>query len=247
MSLFETELLTRAADTPRLREVVEGSVRAKTSSFVMTLFAAALLCLPAMAASEKPLGMVIQAKGAQLENATAAIGATVYPGDALTTDPSGSLRLKVGNGQIYMLSASSMRLAQIDDAIQATITGGTVGFSATPGDRFQLDTPVGVLSPIPGKSAYGQVSFANPKQMIISAYTGDMELNFDGTMHTINAGTTYSVTVEPGPPPQVARGAGTVSALNRHLVVKAVATAAAGVTAYFIYQELTESCSTVGC
>ena len=198
-----------------------------------------------MAASEKPVGMVIQAQGAQLENAAAAIGATVYPGDALTTDPGGTLRLKVGSGQIYMLSASSMRLAQIDDAVQATITSGTVGFSATPGDRLQLDTPVGILSPVPGKSAYGQITFATPKQMIIAAYTGDLELSFDGTMHTINAGTTYSVTVEPGPPPQSASGAGTVSALNRHLAIKAVATAAGGVAAYFIYQELTESPSTV--
>ncbi|MGH9759081.1 MAG: hypothetical protein ACRD4M_15195 [Candidatus Acidiferrales bacterium] len=220
-------------------------MRAKTSSFMMAFFVAGLLSLPAMAASEKPLGMVIQAQGAQLENAAAAIGATVYPGDALTTDPSGTLRLKVGGGQIYMLSASSMRLAQIDDVVQATITGGTVGFSTTSGDRMQLDTPVGVLSPVPGKSAYGQISFANPKRMIISAYTGDMELNFDGTMHTINAGTTYSVTVEPGPPPQGASGTGTVSALNRHLVMKAVATAIAGVGAYFIYDELSESPSNV--
>ncbi len=224
---------------------MEDSVKAKTGSIGLTLIAAGLLCLPAMAASEKPLGMVIQAQGAQLENAEAAIGATVYPGDGLTTDPSGSLRLKVGNGQIYMLSASSMRLAQIDDVVQATITGGTVGFSTTPGDRVRLNTPVGVLTPVPGKSAYGQVSFAGPKQMIIAAYTGDLELNFDGTMHTINAGTTYSVTVEPGPPPQGASGTGTVSALNRHLAMKAVASAAGGVAVYFIYQELTESPSTV--
>ncbi|MGH9757329.1 MAG: hypothetical protein ACRD4M_06295 [Candidatus Acidiferrales bacterium] len=220
-------------------------MRAKTSSFVMAFFVAGLLSLPAMAASEKPLGMVIQAQGAQLENAAAAIGATVYPGDALTTGPSGTLRLKVGGGQIYMLSASSMRLAQIDDVVQATITGGTVGFSTTPGDRMQLDTPVGVLSPVPGKSAYGQISFASPKRMIISAYTGDMELNVEGITHTINAGTTYSVTVEPGPPPQGASGTGTISALNHHLVMKAVATAAGGLGAYFIYEELSESPSNV--
>lgn len=198
-----------------------------------------------MAASEKPLGMVIQAQGAQLENAEAAIGATVYPGDALATAPSGTLRLKVGNGQLYLLSASSMRLAQIDDVVQATITSGTVGFSTTPGDRLQIDTPVGVLSPLPGKSAYGQVTFANPKQMIISAYTGDMELNFDGTMHTINAGTTYTVTIEPGPPPQSASGAGTVSVFNRHLTIKLGAAGLGGLSAYFIFKELSESPSNV--
>ena len=216
-------------------------MRSKTGSFVMALFVAGLLCLPAMAASEKPLGMVIQAQGAQLENANAVIGATVYPGDALSTDPGGTLRLKVGSGQIYMLSASSMRLAEIDDAVQATITGGTVGFSATPGDRLQLDTPVGVLTPVPGKAGYGQITFASPKQMIIAAYTGDLELSFDGIMHTINAGTTYSVTVEPGPPPQLPSGAGTVSVFNSHLVIKSVAGATAGLIAYFTYEELSES------
>ena len=42
--------------------------------------------LPVFAAGGDPLGVVIQAQDALLSNANAAVGATVYPGDALATE-----------------------------------------------------------------------------------------------------------------------------------------------------------------
>ncbi|HXZ12193.1 MAG TPA: hypothetical protein VEG64_07355, partial [Candidatus Sulfotelmatobacter sp.] len=66
-------------------------------ALVVASLVAALTAVPALAGNEKPLGMVIQAEVAHLDNANAVVGATVYPGDALATEPGGSLRLKLGS------------------------------------------------------------------------------------------------------------------------------------------------------
>lgn len=215
------------------------------TSCLAVLLAIATAGLPTFGADEKPLGLIVQAQDAQLEGAAAAAGATVYPGDGLSTDPGGSLRLKVGGGQIYMLSQSQLRLAEVDGAVQAAVTRGVVGFSAGSADRLELQTPEGILRATNGRPAYGQVALTSPTQMIISAYTGDLELDYNGDIHTINAGSSYSVSLEPDPPQGPSGSGTTTSAVNHHIVVKIIAAAVLGVGAYFMYRELCESPSKV--
>lgn len=214
------------------------------SSCLAVLLAIATAGLPTFAADEKPLGLIVQAQAALLEGASAAAGATVYPGDGLSTDSGGSLRLKVGGGQIYMLSQSQIRLAEVDGAVQASVTKGVVGFSAGAADRLELQTPEGILRAANGKPAYGQVALTSPTQMIVSAYTGDLELDYNGDIHEINAGSSYSVSLE-ADPSQGPSGSGTTSAVNHHIVIKIIAAAVLGVGSYFMYRELCESPSKV--
>ena len=47
------------------------------------LLVLALLDIPALAATAKPLGLVVQAREALLDNSTLAVGTTVYPGDTV--------------------------------------------------------------------------------------------------------------------------------------------------------------------
>jgi hypothetical protein len=215
------------------------------TSCLAVLLAIATAGLPTFGADEKPLGLIVQAESAQLEGAAAAAGATVYPGDGLSTDPGGSLRLKVGGGQIYMLSQSQLRLAEVDGAVQAAVTRGVVGFSAGAADRVELQTPEGILRAANGRPAYGQVALTSPTQMIISAYTGDLELDYNGDIHTITAGSSYSVSLEPDPAQGPSGSGTTTSAINHHIVVKVIAAAVLGVGAYFMYRELCESPSKV--
>jgi len=211
---------------------------------LVTLLSVGMLGLPTMGASEKPLGLIIQAQDAQLESSLAAAGATVYPGDGLSTLPGGTLRLKIGGGQIYMLAQSEMRLAEVDGTVQAAVSRGTVGFSSGATDRLELQTPMGIVRGESGLPAYGQVSVTSPTQMIVSAYTGNLELDYNGDVHTINAGSSYSVSLE-SDPAQGPSGSGTISAINHHIVVKLIAAAVVGVASYFIYKTLCESPSRV--
>ncbi|HTZ73825.1 MAG TPA: hypothetical protein VMB47_07890 [Candidatus Aquilonibacter sp.] len=212
--------------------------------------AAAMAALPVMGAGEQPLGMVIQAQDSHLGGALAAAGANVYPGDGLSTDPGGTLRLKVGSGQIYMLSESEVRLAQANGAVQAIVNRGVVGFSASSSGGMELQTPEGVLRAANGKSAYGQVALTSPTEMTVTSFNGDLVLDYYGDVHPIPSGSSYSVSLEPGPGPQPTpqgpAGSGAPShAINTHIVTRIIAVAALAGVAFVLYKQICESPSKV--
>src|SRR5580698_5135243 len=97
---------------------------------LVVLLVASLLDLAAFAAVEKPLGSVIQAQEAQLDNAKLEVGTSIYRGDTVVTDAGGGLRLKLGGSQLYLLADSAATLAQNAAAIHAVVARGTVGFSS---------------------------------------------------------------------------------------------------------------------
>jgi hypothetical protein len=215
------------------------------------VLAAALAAGSASAGNEKPLGMVIQAEVARLDNTRAVVGATVYPGDALATDPGGSLRLKLGSGQLYLLGASVATLAQNPSAVHAVVNRGTVGFATSSSDPLELETPLGIVRASNG-AGYGQVTLTGPREMIVSAYRGDLIVDYNGELHTIPEGKSVRVEKELEPsaepaaaPPQTPQGSGTQtkSALNTKTAEKIAAVAVLGVVSWLIYEELCESSS----
>lgn len=207
-----------------------------------------LLNLPAFAAQEKALGVVIQSQIARLGNSSLTIGTSVYPGDALWTDVGGTLRVKVNSGQIYLLASSGVTLGQLDGWVQGTVTRGTAGFSATYADRLELVVPQGALRPAEGQSAYGQVTILSPTDVVVSAYRGALILDNAGEVHVIGAGSSYRVTILPEDP-QKPEGAATPEypetkmkyPKRRHLALTLIMLAGAGIGSYFLYDEYTES------
>jgi hypothetical protein len=224
---------------------LEEALRTAARSCLVAFLLGGLLNLPLLAANEKPLGMVIQAEQAQLGSAKAAVGATVYPGDTLATEIGGTMRLKVGSAQIYLLSASAATLADNTNFAHAVVNRGTVGFSSSVTEALELETPLGIVRPVSGPT-YGQVSLTGPREMIVSAYRGDLTVDYNGELHTIPEGKSYRVTLDldPASPNAAAQGpygSGVKPAVNPHLLMKLAGTAIAGVAIYFIYEELSES------
>jgi hypothetical protein len=227
--------------------LLEDAVRIIARSCLVAFLVVGLLNLPLQAANEKPLGLVVQADQAQLGGARAAVGATVFPGDTLATDPGGTLRLKLGAGQLYLGAASGATLVQHPGTYRVVVNRGTVGFSSSTAESFELETTLGIVRPAAGP-AYGQVTITGPREMIVSAYRGDLVVDYDGEMHTIPEGKSFRVTgdLDPAPPPNAAAaqgpyGTGVKPAVNPHLLIKLTAVAVLGVATYFIYQELSES------
>jgi hypothetical protein len=201
-----------------------------------------MLNFPALAANEQPLGMVVQAKGARLSNAEAVIGADVFPGDSLGTDVGGNLRLKIGIGQLYILSSSAAALARQASMVRATITRGTIGFSSLKAGEFELNTPIAAIHPANDQPTYGQVAITGPEELVVSVYRGSVVVKRDGEERVVAAGTSYNVSLEPanamaGPP----KAGVTPGLFNRKLVFRAVVVATVAVISYFLWRELTES------
>ena len=238
--------------------LIAGVLALTSAGFVAVPAFAGAAAGTASAADEKPVGSVTQAMLAQLGDAKAVIGTTVYPGDTLATDKGGLLRLKVGGSQIYLLAASSATLNQNSNAISATVKSGTVGIATTSSDPVSLEIPEGILRPAAGSAAYGQVTIVAPNEVVISAYSGDLVLDNDGELHTIPAGKSVRVTMDlvrdaadnPAEP-QDAAGAEAPghhqthpARHHHHLVVETMIVAGAGIGAYFLYQHFTISGST---
>jgi hypothetical protein len=225
-------------------------VRSFARSFIAILLVLALLDIPAFAATAKPLGLVVQAREALLDNSTLAVGTTVYPGDTVQTDEGGTLRLKFGTNQLYLLSSSAATFSQNENTIRATVGRGTVGFSSAASSELELAIPQGILRAGRGQSASGQVTITNPQEVVISAYQGALVLDNEGEFHTIPAGKTYRVTMdlEPAAQPEPARrdqdtnkDAGVIPTKRRKLYFELVLIGAAAIGTYFIWREVTES------
>jgi hypothetical protein len=208
---------------------------------------AVLLATAAMAA-EAPAGMVLVAHNASVDRATATLGANVYSGDSLNTSAGGTLRLRIGAGQLYMMAMTDATLSNDESRVAAHIVRGTAGFSATAADPLELDTPVGILRPANNSRAFGQVTIFGPNRVVITSYEGTLLLTRNGESKTIEPGKSYSVSVAgaPGaaPAPQTPQGypgGGGSGNSNNHLGFDAVVIGGTAVAGYVIYTVMSES------
>jgi len=223
-------------------------VRYILKSFLVAVLSVGLIGLPSFAATEKPLGLVTQAQEAHLGSATVAIGTTVYPGDTLATDEGGTVRLKVGGSQFYLLSSSAATLSAGSNVVNASVARGTVGFSSNGTDQLSLEIPEGTLRAANGQPGYGQVTILSSREVIISAYRGTLVLDNDGDLHEIPAGKSYRVTMDldPATEPQGPAGAGgdnnrVVAPRHRHLLFDLIVLGAAAGAGVALWYHLSES------
>jgi cytochrome c-type biogenesis protein CcmH/NrfG len=93
--------------------------------------------------------------------------------------------------------------------------------------------------------SYGQVTLTGPREMIVSAYRGELVVEYGEESHTIAEGKSYSVTViedeKETSDAQQPQGSGVKRAVKRHLLVKLILVGALAVGSYFLWQELCES------
>ncbi len=226
-------------------------MRNVAKSCLIAILIAAIINVPAFAApaaDEKPLGLVTQALEAHLGDANVAIGTTVYPGDTIATEAGGTVRLKIGGGQIYLLSSSAATLSQSSNAVHAVVARGTVGFSSNGTDQLALEIPEGILRAADGVPSYGQVTIISPLEVVISAYRGTLVLDNEGELHTIPEGKSYRVTMDyersAAAEPQGPAGAPTGKVTypkRRHLVFDLIMLGAAAGAGYALWYHLTES------
>ena len=230
---------------------MRSTVIASARSCLIGILAATLLNLPTMAAGAPTIGMIAETESALLSGATAERGVDVYPGDTLMTQPGGSMRLAVGSGQLYLMSATEATMERDGAAIRAKIDRGAVDFSSVPG-QLEIETPLGVVRGEGKGRTFGQVAILDPSTIRISAITGNLLVaGADGVTKSIPAGETFEASLEPaagpdnGPPVQ---GVGGPRKIRwRRIVATAIILGGAALISYALYNEWTESCSKIDC
>src|SRR5260370_9304501 len=90
-----------------------------------------LMTTPVWAAPASSLGTVVYADRALVGTAPASVGATIFAGDRLSTDPSGSVQVRAGAARLLLSSASTVTFSQHDPSPAPTLTNA-LGLSRPP-------------------------------------------------------------------------------------------------------------------
>jgi len=217
-------------------------LRAVIRACLIAFLVGTLINAPVQASSTKPLGTITQTQATWIDRSVAAVGTTVYPGDTLKTDDTGSIRMRAGMAQLYMMSASEARLEDAGKGIRASLLKGTAGFSSGPSDTVEFDALGIVIRSLDGQPAHGRVSIVGANQLVVTSFHGPFEVSFDGDTHAIADGSSYSLTLADKPSDE---GNGTQAVRNRKKVLMIVlitaGVIAAGFISWAVYDKLTES------
>ena len=163
--------------------------------------------VPAFAAPSRSLGLVTQANHARVSSAEAISGVTVFDGDTLATDPSGTLRVRLGEAQLYLLTSTAVAVRQTAGGVSAALQRGTVVFTSANPAAFELRASEARFRARGTQPAYAQVTLVGPYEFLVTCQHGELEVSIGGEVHTVPEATSYRVTIEPSE--QGPRGAGT--------------------------------------
>jgi hypothetical protein len=180
-----------------------------TKIFLALLVSFSLLTTPVWAAPSSSLGIVVYADRAHVGAASASVGATVFTGDRLSTEPTGSVQVRAGAARLLLSSASMATFSQDDASPAATLTLGSATFSTANSNAFALHVGSAVIRPNTNQPTIGQVTVLTPKELIVRSTRGSLRIVVEDDVREIPEGTAYRVVLDPNAGPQGPRGAGT--------------------------------------
>src|SRR6202521_1001718 len=95
-----------------------------TKSILALILSLSLLTAPVWAAPSSSLGVVVFADRAHVGAAQASVGATVFSGDRLSTEQTGSVQVRAGAARLLLSSGSTATFSQEAASPAATLTLG---------------------------------------------------------------------------------------------------------------------------
>jgi len=181
-----------------------------TSRIIAVLLSYTLLITPVWAAPSSSLGTVVYADRAHVGAAQTSVGATVFSGDRLSTEQSGSIQVRAGAARLLLSGASIATLSQEDANPAATLTLGSATFSTANSNAFALHVASAVIRPNTNQPTIGRVTVLNPKELIVKSTHGSLSIAVDDDVREIPEGAAYRIVLDPNAAdPQGPRGAGT--------------------------------------
>jgi hypothetical protein len=217
-----------------------------TKSILALLVSFSLVTAPVWAAPASSMGTVVYADRAHVGAAQASVGATVFSGDRLSTEKTGSVQVRAGAARLLLSSASSATLSQDAASPAATLTFGSAIFSTASSNAFALHVGSAVISANTNQPTIGQVTVLTPKELIVKCTRGSLRFAVEDDVREIPEGAAYRVLLDPNADPQGPRGAGTkgyggppIKAAKSKFIWYAIAITA--VVTYFAFKEAFES------
>jgi hypothetical protein len=154
---------------------------------------------PLWAAPDLQLGVVVFADHARLGSASASVGSTVFGGDSLTTESSGSLQVRAGAARFLLASSSSATLLRDGVGPAATLVSGTATFSTASQSAFVLHFKNASIRPSSDQPTVGQVSVIGAKEFVVKSTRGELLVTVEGESRVVPEGSAFRVILDPTP------------------------------------------------
>jgi hypothetical protein len=219
------------------------------NSSIAALLSLSLVITPAFGAPSSSLGTVVYADRAHVGGAVASVGATIFGGDRLSTDQSGSVQIRAGAARLQLASSSIATLMSEDTNPAATLTLGSATFSTANSKAFAIRVASALIRPANDQPTIGRVTVLGPKEFIVKSTRGSLTVAVEDDVREIPEGAGYRIVLDtsaPAPDPQGPRGAGTsgiggppVKAARNKFIWYAIGVTA--VITYFAVREAVES------
>jgi len=214
---------------------------------VAALISISLLITPVWGAPSSSLGTIVYADRAHMGAAPASAGATVFGGDRLSTEQSGSIQVRAGAARLLLSGASSATLATDDAVPVAILIRGSATFSTANSNAFALHVASATIRPGTDQPTIGQVTVLGPKELVVKSTRGSLIVAVDDDVRVIAEGTAYRIVLDSpaaASAPQGPRGAGgrgsggpPIKAARSRFIWYAVGITA-GLTVWAVYEAL---------
>jgi hypothetical protein len=170
------------------------------------LISISLLLTPLWGAPSSSLGTVVYADSAHLGAAAASVGATVFGGDRLSTEQSGSIQVRAGAARFLLSGASSAIFLRDEATPAATLTRGSATFSTANSKAFALRVASAVIRPDTDQPTIGSVTVLGPKELVVRSTRGSLSVAVEDDVRVVAEGTAYRIVLGPSDTPAAAQG-----------------------------------------
>jgi hypothetical protein len=162
-----------------------------------TLLFVMLACQAPLPAADAPLGVVLQANLAHVKDSAITEGATVYPGDELSTDVGGSLDLRIANSRFDLAANSRARFYAGEKGSVAELTNGTLTFRRDAGtDGIEVVASDVRIVPKGEGAVTGLVTIYSPCKIAVTSTAGEIEVRSGTETRIVAERETYAVIPE---------------------------------------------------
>jgi len=187
-----------------------------------------------------PLGIVVSAENSRVGVDTNYAGATVYDGDRFATQNDGTMRLRLGNGQLLLFHATAVIVHAVPSGFSVNLDGGTASAASSEGHTFELIVNGISIRPADAHRAVAQVERVNSAEAILVVGQGNLKIAMGDEVRTVAAGNSYKLEIvgseESSSSGEQAPQGAVPTGRNRNKLLIIVITAAAAVTGILIWR-----------
>src|ERR1700681_655843 len=168
------------------------------ASVVLSLLLSISLVAPTVSGNSPPAGMgtVVSAYQAHVGTAAASAGTTLFAGDQLDTEETGSLQLRAGSARLLLTAKSGVNWGIEAGMPLATLTRGGAVFSTAGARALALKAGTAIFRPQTDEPTVGNVTILGPKELVVRCSRGALTIAVDDDIRVIPEGTSYRVILD---------------------------------------------------